>query len=493
MTWIGHNSLKSACKMDSLDLREICRQYSVLPAIISAEGSVSYEDLARLIAATLRNISNAGITAGETVAVLSEHNIEQVIFLLALIQSGAIAIPLNTRFPASAIRKTLSDLQCKQLFVSSAFGKYPATGSLRVRKISSVLGREIADDTGCLEAIPFTRRSNIILTSGSRGVPKAAVHYMGNHYYSALGSAENIEAGTGDRWMLTLPLFHVGGLAIIFRCLLAGASIVIPDDKLPIENNAQKYHITHLSLVGTQFYRIMQDVNSFKKINRLHAILLGGGAIDRKMIKKAFINGLPVFVSYGLTEMSSQVTTTRRNDKLEKLYTAGKLLPFRELRIAADNEILVRGPTLFAGYYLQGEIHRSLKDGWFATGDLAALDEEGFLNVLGRKDNMFISGGENIHPEEIEQALMDIPAVESAVVVDVPDIEYGARPCAFIQAREKLDISDIRSFLSERIQRYKIPSYYFFEHVETGELKAQRMKLRQKALSRLRIQSDPVV
>ncbi len=476
--------------MDSLNLREICRQYSALPVIISAEGSVSYGHLSGLIAATLRNMADAGITAGETVAVLSENNVGLVIFLLALIQSGAIAMPLNTRLPAPAIRKILADLQCTNLFVSSAFGKFPATASLRLKRISTVVGRETVAHTGDLEPIPFDRISNIVLTSGSRGVPKAAVHCIGNHYYSALGSAENIEVGIGHKWLLTLPLFHVGGLAIVFRCLLAGASIVIPDDELPIENNTEKYDITHVSMVGTQFYRLMQDPKAIRKLNSLQTILLGGGTIDRKMIEKAFNLGLPIFVSYGLTEMSSQVTTTRRNDTLEKLYTAGKLLPHRELKITADNEILVRGPTLFSGYFLQGQIHLHLKDGWFATGDLAATDSEGYLSVLGRRDNMFISGGENIYPEEIEQVLMEIPVVESVIVVDVPDVEYGARPCAFIQARGKLDVNDIRSFLAERIQRYKVPSYYFFEPVETGGLKAQRMELRKKALSRLRIQSD---
>jgi O-succinylbenzoic acid--CoA ligase len=158
-------------------------------------------------------------------------------------------------------------------------------------------------------------------------------------------------------------------------------------------------------------------------------------------------SNMPVFglakanTTYGLTEMASQVTTTSPAATLQELYTAGRVLPHREVSISESGRILVQGETLFAGYVGGEGVDRPLDaGGWFHTGDLGELDEAGYLSVRGRVDNMFVSGGENVQPEEVEEALCRLEGVEEAVVVPVEDEEFGARPVAFVRVAGGLKV-----------------------------------------------------
>jgi O-succinylbenzoic acid--CoA ligase len=298
-----------------------------------------------------------------------------------------------------------------------------------------------------------------MFTSGTGGEPKAAVHTFGNHYYSALGANEHIPVAPGDRWLLSLPLYHVGGLGIVFRALWGKAAVVILQAQENIAGAILKYQVTHVSLVPTQFYRLLSDEKNIKALRNLKVILLGGGPVPDSLIRQSAAYNLPLHATYGLTEMASQVAISSRLTKRNSTPKA-KVLPCREVYISNKNEILVRGKTLFKGYIQGGKIHRPLnKKGWFYTGDLGCLDEDGMLRVTGRQDNMFISGGENIQPEEIERHLCRIEGIVQAVVVPVPDEEFGARPVAFVQRQEGVDLvpKEIVSRLSQHLPRFKIP------------------------------------
>jgi len=475
--------------MSSFELYKICREFGSASAIISERGNVTYNQLAKYISGTCQNIDRSGIQQGETVAVLSGNSPEMVILLLALMQYGAVPIPMNIRLPVSEIQKLLLKLECKILILERDFPEIQDRPDLKQLSLKGLVNENTSAQKVQSEPIPFDQKSDIMFTSGSGGESKAAMHHLGNHIFSALGSNTNIKPGVGDRWLISLPLFHVGGLAIVFRCLLAGATMVISTQDRAPGNNIERYGITHVSLVGTQFYRLINDrTSSFDRLG-LKAVLLGGGPISRTLITKAYKEEFPLFVSYGSTEMSSQITTTQKNDRLERLFTAGRVLPFREFKSARDGEIMVRGETLFDGYLREGKLDLELSNGWLATGDIGTVDPDGYLSLLGRKDNMFISGGENIHPEEIERILLEIPEVDSAIVVDVPDREYGARPFAFIHSIENLQEEFIRSFLSEHIPRYKIPTYFIIGDFDTVGLKTGRRGLRDKAISWLRHQS----
>jgi O-succinylbenzoic acid--CoA ligase len=192
----------------------------------------------------------------------------------------------------------------------------------------------------------------------------------------------------------------------------------------------------------------------------------------------------PIHTTYGLTEMAAQVTTTSPDATLGELQSSGRVLPYRQLRVDERGEILVQGATLFQGY-LDGDTvqHPFDQDGWFHTGDLGRLDEEGWLHVLGRTDNLFISGGENIQPEEIELALCDVPGVTQAVVVPVQDDEFGQRPVAFVRGvDEGVWLATLAGELEAVLPHFKIPdAFYLWPEVEE-EMKIDRTVFREQAL-----------
>ncbi|HET6566866.1 MAG TPA: o-succinylbenzoate--CoA ligase, partial [Rhodothermales bacterium] len=314
------------------------------------------------------------------------------------------------------------------------------------------------------------------------GRPKAALLSWGNLYYNALGSNRNIPLGPGDRWLLSLPLYHVGGLGILMRCFLAGAAVALPERGAPIGQSIAALGVTHVSMVTTQLVRLLRHGGS-GQLAGLRAILLGGSAFPSALLEEARALQVPIHTSYGLTEMASQVTTTPPDADALELATSGQLLEYRELHISDEGEILVGGETLFQGYVDGDELYRPVDaDGWFHTGDLGALDARGSLTVLGRRDNMFISGGENVQPEEIEQVLCRIPGVEQAVVVPVPDAEFGFRPAAFVQAAPgSARPSEYAAVLSGMLPRFKVPVAFFdWTEADTGE----RMKVDREELAR---------
>jgi O-succinylbenzoic acid--CoA ligase len=320
--------------------------------------------------------------------------------------------------------------------------------------------------------------ATIVLTSGSTEVPKAVLHSYGNHYYSALGSNQNIPVGPGDRWLLSLPLYHVGGLGIIFRVLLGGGAVIIPEGKQSIGASVDAYDATHLSLVSTQLYRWLNEGVSRQTINRLKAVLVGGGPVSGSLIHRAYEAGIPLFTTYGSTEMASQVTTTASGDSQDQLFTSGKVLDYRSVQIS-HGEILVKGDPLFRGYVSGAKTIRPVdEDGWFRTGDLGRLDAEGYLTFLGRKDHMFISGGENIVPEEIERQLCLLPHVAEAVVVPLEDKEFGSRPVAFVKmcGNQTGALEELARHLEKHLPRFKIPLVFYAwpERVDDGPIKPDR-------------------
>jgi O-succinylbenzoic acid--CoA ligase len=300
----------------------------------------------------------------------------------------------------------------------------------------------------------------VIATSGSTADPKPVLLTLGNLYYNALGSNQNIPVAEGDSWLLSLPLYHVGGLGIVFRSLLAHAATAIPENTMPLRESILACRPSHLSLVHTQLYRLMKDDSILSSLTSTKGILLGGSAFPSTLITAALDTRLKIHTSYGLSEMASQVTTTGQAASRTELTTSGKILPYRELSISTEGEIMVKGPTRFKGYLGGSGLEKPFDgNGWYATGDLGRFDNDNNLLVIGRLDNQFISGGENIHPEEIEAAFYKIPGVEEVIVVPVDDPEFGQRPVAFVKqtGTAEIDEGKLKVSLSDFLPKFKLP------------------------------------
>ncbi len=446
-------------------------------ALVGPDREWTYAELHRAVARRRAALRQRGVGAGTRVALHAERSAETIVLLWALWRAGAVAVPISTREPAAGVVERAGAVGAELLVTATTPVTEAAEGELCTCAPSALKGAH--DPSPASPTLSPDQPVTIVYTSGSTGTPKAALHTWGNHLYSAKGANANIPLRRSDRWLLSLPLYHVGGLAVLVRCAIAGAGVVVPAaDQSPA---AGLDSVTHVSLVATQFRRVLQrDVDP---PSSLRAVLLGGGPIPDGLLRRGSAAGWPLHTSYGCTEMASQVTTTPPGASLDTLRTAGRRLPHRRLRIV-DGQILVAGAPLFRGYVTaEGIDDPRTDDGWYPTGDRGTMTADGRLQVEGRMDRMFVSGGENIQPEEIEAALEHDPSVERAVVVPVPDPEYGHRPVAFVQGDSERSTEAMRKALAAHLPGFKMPEAIHplpAEALNAG-MKVDRERLRERA------------
>ncbi|HEY9840173.1 MAG TPA: AMP-binding protein, partial [Candidatus Obscuribacterales bacterium] len=417
---------------------------------------------------------------------------EYLLALLGIWYCAGIVLPLNPRLPELQL-----ELALRRGGARWCLGGPPGRRFLDWDELPGQ-GTQGAEDR-----LAFNPDScfSLLLTSGSSEGPKLVYHDYGPHHSSALSLFQRFPLGPGDRWLLALPLFHVGGLAIVVRCMLSGATLVLPEPGQDLAEALVALRPSHLSLVATQLQRLLAQPEAIPVLQAAKFILLGGSAIPRSLLERAVALGLPVHTSYGSTETSSLVSCTPDGADLETLLTAGFPLPDQRLRIAADGEIQINSYlTVCEGYFeseasldelcrpytmpeaqvcWRGRLPSSVfshsyhferqlsadRDpethmAWYQTRDRGFFDEAGRLHVIGRLDNLFISGGENIQPEEIEAALLSLAGITQAIVVPVADQEYGQRPVAFVETAS-WQPEAWRAQLRALLPSYKLPDAFY--------------------------------
>ena len=301
-----------------------------------------------------------------------------------------------------------------------------------------LLGEHDMDDVVCR-----------VLTSGSTGAPRPVPLTYGNFLWSAVGSGFNIGVQPQDHWLCCLPLSHISGLSIAMRSVIYGTTAVLQDgfDLDRVAASLQSDGITVLSLVTTMLTRLLE---AGADLSGPRAILVGGGPVPEEPLEEAIGRGATVVQTYGLTEACSQVTTLAPADARRKLGSAGRPLLTTHLRIQ-DGEILVQGPTVAPG--------RADADGWLHTGDLGRIDEEGFLYVEDRIDDMIVTGGENVVPAEVEKVLMRHPEVADAAVIGREDPEWQQAVTAVVVLENGSEATpdELRRHCADALADFKVP------------------------------------
>jgi O-succinylbenzoic acid--CoA ligase len=453
---------------------------------------------------TARRLDAAGVIAGDRVATLLPNGDVPVVVLHALARLGAVHVPLNLRLTAAELAWQVE--HCGASWLIHQPGVAQQARDATAGRPGTVLLPLGPTERGTPEqtmpaptvAVPLQRLvdlaalQSIVYTSGTTGRPKGALLTFGNHWWNALGSALNLGLHADDRLLASLPLFHVGGMAILWRSVIYGCTAVVQErfDPAAMNSAIDAEGITIVSVVAAMLQRMLDERGHHPYPPWLRCVLLGGGPAPRPLLEACAARSIPVVQTYGLTETGSQAVTLAPEDALRKLGSAGKPLFHLELRIdvagqdappGEPGEILLRGPSVSPGYF-GGEVERRASDGWLHTGDLGWLDAEGYLYVADRRDDLIISGGENVYPAEVEAVLLVHPAVAEAGVTGRPDDRWGQVPIAVVVLRAGTEASehDLLDFCGERLARYKVPVGVQFqkELPRTASGKLQRRLLR---------------
>jgi O-succinylbenzoic acid--CoA ligase len=400
-------------------------------ALVADGTEVTYSELEAEATWVARRLAAHGVRRGSIVAMTMHPRREQVVMVHALMKAGAVLLPLSPRLSAEERAAVIAAEE-------PAVDLDDAGELTQTEADLPLLGEHDMDDLACR-----------VMTSGSTGTPDPVGLTYGNFLWSAVGSAFNIGVEPEDCWLCCLPLSHIAGLGIAMRSVIYGTTAVIHDgfDVDRVAAALERDEITVVSLVTTMLTRLL-EVGA--DLSGPRAILVGGGPVPEDPLEEALGRGATVVQTYGLTETCSQVTTLAPADARRKLGSAGRPLLTTHLRIQ-EGEILVQGPTVAPG--------RADADGWLHTGDLGRIDEEGFLYVDDRIDDMIVSGGENVIPAEVEKVLLRHPEVADAAVVGREDPEWQQAVTAIVVLTDGSQASpdDLRRHCAESLAGFKVP------------------------------------
>jgi len=445
------------------------------------DARLTYQELDAAVDAMSAGLAETGARAGDIVALLAQNGAGYAQAVHAISRTGAVLMPLNLRLTPAELAWQIKDAGAHRLLFDASQhdtavalrGEAPPLELISLKQLSAQTARPSkADGPHSDQRFDLSALHSVVYTSGTTGRPKGAMLTYGNHLWSATASALNLGLRPDDRWLACLPLFHVGGLSILLRSAIYGtAAIVHPGfDAARVNAAIDDDGVTIISVVANMLQRMLDQRDDRPYPASLRCVLLGGGPAPEPLLRRCAAIGVPVVQTYGLTETASQIATLAPQDALDKLGSAGKPLFGAELRIVGEDgaacapgvagEIVVRGPTVTPGYLNRPEeTAAALRDGWLHTGDLGQLDDDGYLYVLDRRDDLIVSGGENVYPAEIEAALQSHPDVAEAGVYGVEDERWGRAPAAVVVLRPgaAADAGALLAHCRIRLAAYKTP------------------------------------
>ena len=479
-------------------------------AVVSADGSLGYAEMAGRIDRLANALADAGAERGSRVAYLGNNHPAFLETLFACGLLGAVFVPLNTRLAPRELTYALEDSGSGMLIHAAEFddlaaasvGGAPVSRRWSVGGPSSPFEELVALGADAHPDVPVALEDPAIIlyTSGTTGKPKGAVLTHGNLTWNAINVLVDYDVTGREVALMIAPMFHVASLGMgALPTLLKGGTLVLQDRFDPGAALAaiERHGVTSLSGVPTTFQMLAEhpawagaDLTSLAKLT------CGGSAVPARVLDAYEERGLSFSGGYGMTETAPGATSLQPERSRGKAGSAGLPHFFTDIRIVdplgtdvpagAVGEILVSGPNVVPGYWNRSEATAEAfaEGGWFKSGDMGYVDDEGFLYISDRLKDMIISGGENIYPAEVEQLVMELDSVAAVAVVGAPDDTWGEVPLAVVVPAEGREPSEqeIRAHLEGRLARYKIPKSVRFvdELPRTASGKIRKIEVRRQ-------------
>jgi O-succinylbenzoic acid--CoA ligase len=437
----------------------------------ATDSSWTFRDLDAEIEETAGRLAACGVQRGDRVAVLMENRPEFVRLVFACARLGAVLVPLNARLATPELRAQAERVGpalvvCETETVDAAL-------ELPVPAVSVDAGGDVehlgarSPDTFEPANLSWTDTRAIMFTSGTTGDPKAVRLTYANFAASAVASSFRLGVLPEDSWLCPLSLYHMGGLSVVLRSALYGTTAVLARgfDADDVRSALAKYDCTGVSLVPTMLSRLL-DAGGVPDSVRF--ALVGGAPTPPELVERALDAGVPVCPTFGMTETTSQVATLHATEARGRPDSSGRPLLGTDVTVVGDDgkvlptgetgELVVSGPTVTPGYLSADANSERFCEHGLRTGDFGFVDAEGFLHIGGRQIDQIVTGGENVHPEEVAAVLRNHPDVADVAVVGVPDEEWGERVAALVvPGDEGVTSDDLRAFCEERLAGYKHP------------------------------------
>jgi fatty-acyl-CoA synthase len=508
------------------------------PALVSRHQDVrlTYAELEAAVDAAAAGLLRFGIRAGDRVGIWAPNCAEWVVVQYATAKVGAILVNVNPAYRTHELEYALRQSGVRLLFSASAFktSDYAAMidevgGGVETLERTVFVDRPEWDEfcagepdrdaiASRMAELSFDDPINIQYTSGTTGFPKGATLSHHNILNNGFFVTELIDVTERDVTCLPVPFYHCFGMVMgNLGALAHGGSVVIPapsfEPRATLEAVAGE-GVTSLYGVPTMFIAMLdhEDFEAFD-LSSLRTGIMAGSPCPIEVMKKVVerMHMSEVAICYGMTETSPVSTQTRADDPLERrVGTVGRVGPHVEVKVVdpatglvvergEPGELCTRGYSVMLGYWEEPERTAEALDraGWMHTGDLATMDDEGYLNIVGRSKDMVIRGGENIYPREIEEFLYTHDGIADVQVIGVPDERYGEELCAWVIGRPDaaLDEDGVRDYCRERLAHFKVPRYVIFvdEFPMTITGKIQKFKMREASVERLGLQDAAAV
>lgn len=446
--------------------------------------AVTYAEAARIVHRTTRLLREEfGLAAGERVAVLAPNSIEFALLFFAVQQAGGLLVPVNWRLAPREVAHVVEDAAPALLLVAEAFAeKVEGLEGARRLGFEDFAARMRAEGLPAEppeEEADFEAPCMILYTAGTTGAPKGAVLTGAGIFWNSINTGLRLNLTEHDVTAIFAPFFHTGGWHVLTTPLLhRGGTILLLDQFDPerVLRLAEERKMTILFGVPTTM-AMMAEAPAFEdaSLESVRYAIVGGEPMPQPLIRAWHEKGVPIRQGYGLTEFGPSVFSLPEADAERKIGSIGFPNFYVDADVVDDDgrplgpdeigELVLRGPAMMQEYWRNPEATaETIQDGWLHTGDLVRRDAEGYYYVVGRKKEMFISGGENVYPAEVEAFLGTHPAVRAVAVVGVPDARWGEVGKAFVVLHEgaALEAEELTAFAREGLARYKVPKHVAF-------------------------------